>query len=299
MIEEVRSKADGFQKLIEQGVFVRPDDDGRDAPVHVHANLAAPDEPLNAGSHDPVAEEDSDDDEADVEPAPAAAEVPVAPAEGDLHIVHAAAVEVLSARTPSPQPVPLVNDNAPAIPIEAAADAERAPLAGDAAAVDASAAGEAVPPGSGSDRADSPPPVVEAPAAAAVAAPPPASTYTRICRDCSHSLFISRLYDWWANERADVSEAHEQMLASKDVQLEEPPVVTGDSDGNEDGNGVAVAVGGVQDAPVVPPEAAAAPAGEEKFDGLPVWVLSKDRKDCEDGRHCARQYETGHARQCE
>lgn len=274
MVEDVRSSPGGFRRLIERGVFVRTDEDGQEVPINHNANPELPPAQAQAALRRPVAALDDDSDDSG-DDSPSEESVP-----------------------PPSAPIALpVDENVPPVPIVpvVAADATERDNSAVPIVTEAPDLGVVEP-------APTPAPLHPAPV------PPPPQVFTRICRDCAHNLFIARLYDWWANERADVVEAYEQSLKERAVDDAAGTAAAvihsgvngqgvGGSEGhvNHETNGESNRNGAGGEG------ATAAPASglEEKFDGLPIWALSKDRKDCEHGRNCGRQYEPAHAKECE
>ncbi|KAG8873476.1 hypothetical protein FRB97_006725 [Tulasnella sp. 331] len=285
MIEKIRSTPDGFQTLIEQGVFIRNDEDGMRTPPSPMANVNAnqnannntlPIDPASAiGEDEDDDDDDDDDDDGDDEPimVDASIVIPVVPQE---------AVSVpapLANGSPVPEnmaapPALVIPESDPQLPEDVIEQVRSAP-------VDAPVP---VPPGVAP---------IPQPAPAAI----PARTFSRICRECAHSLFITRLYDWWAGERAEVVASYEEMQANK--LIDDAQMKDSDKEGVVEG-GSEVATGDAVEPSVVPADEAAGVGQDvdEKFEGLPLWVLDgAKRKDCELGRQCGRQYETSHAKE--
>ncbi|KAG9025798.1 hypothetical protein FRB95_009772 [Tulasnella sp. JGI-2019a] len=259
MVENIRNTQDGFQKLIDAGVFIRSDEDDMAAPPPINQN---------ALMTDPASAIDGDDEDDDEDDEPIVEETIVVPIPEDVQVVLEAAAVIATAPATS---VTNAENTVPAAPVPVP---------------------EPIPQVLEDARATSPmpapptPPPVPTPVPAATSA----RTFSRICRECAHSLFIARVYDWWAEERAEVvasyEEGQQQRQAGRDKDKD-----AGAVDGAE-------GVGAIGEVTGSGGSGAAAGDGEEKFDGLPVWVLdSAKRKDCELGRHCGRQYETSHAKE--
>ncbi|KIO20598.1 hypothetical protein M407DRAFT_134858 [Tulasnella calospora MUT 4182] len=233
MIEKVRASPNGFQALIEQGVFTRQPDDDR-----------AASEPLPPPPANPTA--DPAPTEAGVQVPEAAAIPPTEPqAQSDPTNTTAATMTVGSEEVPQ----------------------------------------NAAPPGAG---------IVPTPPPAAPPAPPPAPSFTRICRECCHELFLNRLYDWWAEERqaiVDVANAPPPpppATAEPSATVVPPPPADSSSDTDEDDE---------DDEDDGSQRSRPTSRNNRARTRLPEWATNPERKDCPQGKMCENQHSPSHAKE--
>ncbi|KAG8938197.1 hypothetical protein FRC04_009254 [Tulasnella sp. 424] len=127
------------------------------------------------------------------------------------------------------------------------------------------------------------------PPAPPVPAPP---SFTRICRECCHELFLYRLYEWWASERqaiVDAANAPPPPAAAEPPAAVPPPPADSSSDTDEDD----------EDDDDDGSQHSRPPSSSRNRTRtmLPAWVTNPERKDCPHGKMCGDQHSPSHARE--
>lgn len=143
--------------------------------------------------------------------------------------------------------------------------------------------------------------MMSAPISPTAPVPPPPS-FTRICRECSHELFLSRLYDWWAEERqVIVNAANAPTVTPPPAAPTVPtPASATDPPQQQDGSSDTEEEDNVDDDDDDDDSSHRPPSSSRQRArvSLPTWATSPDRKDCPQGRTCTEQHAPSHAKEC-